>query len=196
MQGKVIGHRNLPHVVVTRYHTARQIVEEAEDSHVLIVNGKEVVIRECRTSATVKHPFPAIFGSKPVCKLIGQIGLLIAFVPRQVYKHIGIGIISILVINPYLTVPNVDCLLIAPVVTRKVRIIYVEVNSRSPTIGGIVPPPNHGGHCIAGSFQLERTLSVVHINATVSIIQVPSFKVIGFIKISLTIRRNDFTLRG
>ena len=153
MQRNIIGHGNLPHVVITRRHSVRQIVEETKDSRVLIVNGKEIVIGHYRTSATVKHPFPAVFGGQSVCKLIGQVGLFFAFVPRQGYKRIGVGIFSIVVINLRLTVPNVDSLLIAPIVAREVRIVYVVVRGeRSTTIGSIIPILDHAGHCTASTF--------------------------------------------
>ena len=153
MQRKVIGHRDLPHVVITRRHTARQIVEETEDSRVFIVNGKEVVIRDYRTSATVKHPFPTIFGGEAFRKLIGQVGQLFAFVPGQVYKRIGVGIFSIFVINLRLTVPDVNSSLIAPVVAREVFIVYVVVtDGRSSSVGGKVPVLNHARHCVASTF--------------------------------------------
>ena len=60
-------------MVITRQCIIGLIEEEAKNTGVLIVNGKEIIIDVLETSTQVKYPFPTIFGRDIICKTVRKI---------------------------------------------------------------------------------------------------------------------------
>ena len=80
--GQIVGHRNLPHVVVARAEALGHVVENAKNARIFVVNTKEIRTLHCAVTTTVEHPLPAVLRHNFVTETIGNVCLLRATIPR------------------------------------------------------------------------------------------------------------------
>ena len=81
--GEVVGHRHLPYMVVARREALGQIVEEAQNACIFVIDGKEVVAHDAAVATAVDDPLPTHLGCHVVAESVRQVGQLVALVPRQ-----------------------------------------------------------------------------------------------------------------
>ena len=149
----MVGHRDLPHVVVAGGELAGHVVEEAQRAGVLVIDSEEVAVHGVARAAAVEHPLPSVLGRDVVAEAFGQVGHHVAIVPGHVHQRVAraaLGVGRVLA----RAVVDVDGLLLAPGGGGEVLVIDVVVVGRGSAVHHLIPLFDEGSHLLVGQFKL------------------------------------------